>query len=77
MQDDQVSPWYAASRSPVMPGDCIALDGHAGRVEQVCMAGSEAAAYIDCEESGGLVIRFDDGVVAVIPFGHYHQLLKR
>ena len=77
MQDDVVSAWYAGSHNPVRPGDSVTLDDHPGRIEQVCMPGTEAAEHLDCEEAGALVIRFEDGVVAVIPFGHYHQLVKR
>ena len=68
---------YSDSRKLVKKGDLVSVDNREGRVDEVCLAGSRQAYDYSCERTGGLLIQFDDGILALLPFGSYHQIIKR
>lgn len=77
MPGDDVLGWnYADSDEPVRKGDSVRVDERIGVVEEVCLPGSPEAEDFYCGDTGGLLIRFRDGVLEFLPFGHYHRIVK-
>ena len=77
MPDDLLGYEYADSRKPVKKGDLVFVDDRTGRVDAVCLPHSQLARDYSCERTGGLLIQFDDGILALLPFGHFHRITKR
>ena len=74
MPDDMLSWRYNDSQELAKKGDLVVVDDRPGRIEEICMPGSQLADYFNCKDTGGLLIRYEDGVVALTPFGHYHRI---
>jgi len=53
------------------------VDDRPGNIEEVCMPRSREAVNHYCEDTGGLLVRFDDGFLELLPFGHCHRIEKR
>lgn len=77
MCDDLLGCEYTDSREPVKKGDSVFVDGRGGRVDAVCLPESQLARHYSCERTGGLLIQFDDEILALLPFGHFHRITKR
>lgn len=77
MPDDLLSCEYTDSREPVKKGDLVFVDERGGRVDAVCLPGSQLARDYSCERTGGLLIQFEDGILALLPFGYFHRITKR
>ncbi len=60
----------------VSDSDLISVDGNSGVIEKVILPGSADSRDYSCEDSGGLLINFDDGVLALIPLDHSHEYRK-
>lgn len=76
IDDTVLSKFYTSSEQEIHSGDRINLDGRIGLVEIVCQPNSDVAASYACFASGGLLILFDDGVLELIPFGYFHQIMR-
>lgn len=77
MPDDFLGCEYADSRKLVKKGDLVSVDDRRGRVDEVCLPGSRVARDYSCERAGGLLIQFDDGILALLPFCTYHRFTER
>jgi hypothetical protein len=77
MSKDLLGGKYNDSQKPVQKGDLVLVDNDPGQIEEVCSPGTELARNYSCEETGGLLIQFDDGILALLPYGHYHRITKR
>lgn len=76
MSNDVLSWKYADSAKPVRKGDVVMVDDRSGVVEELCLTDSREAEAYDCEDTGGLLIRFSDGFLELLPFGHHHRIVK-
>lgn len=76
MNDEVIGPNYTGSTTPICKGDRVSLDLRSGLVELVALPRSEDAIAYSCEESGGVLVLFDDGILELIPFGFYHKISK-
>ncbi len=77
MPDVALSWKYSDSDEPLKKGDSVILDNRSGLIEEVCMPGSQPAENHCCEETGGLLVRFEDGLLELLPFGHHHRIVKK
>lgn len=77
MPDDLLGCEYNDSREPVKKGDLVFVDDRGGRVDAVCLPESQLSRDYSCAPTGGLLIQFDDGILALLPFGHFHRITKR
>jgi len=77
MPDHLLGHKYTESHELVKKGDLVRVDDLGGLVEEVCLPGSQLASDYSCKGTGGLLIRFDDGILALLPFGHYHRITRR
>lgn len=76
MSSDVLSWKYADSDEPIRKGDSVMVDDRPGVVEEVCMVGSREAENHYCDDTGGLLIKFGDGLLELLPFGHHHRIVK-
>ncbi len=76
MSEEILGCLYTNSQEPIKKGDLVLVDDLHGRVDEVCMPGSELADSFNCEDTGGLLILFEDGVLSLLPFGHFHRISK-
>lgn len=76
MSGDVLSWEFADSGEPVTKGDVVMVDDRSGVVQELCMPNSHEAENYYCEDTGGLLIKFDDGLLELLPFGHHHRLTK-
>ena len=67
---------YNASKEFINVGDYAMVDDRAGYIREVCMPGTVIAEHYCCEESGGLLIEFENGLLELLPFGHHHRIVK-
>jgi hypothetical protein len=63
MSGERLTWKYPNSDLVVERGDAVLLDDRSGRVELVCMPGSPEAEDYYCEETGGVLILFDDNIL--------------
>jgi hypothetical protein len=75
--DDRISEKYNDSKEPIKEGDLVLVDGRPGRVEGVFMANTQLADDYSCEDTGGVLILCDDGILELHPFGNYGPVIKR
>lgn len=68
---------YSDSDTPIEKGHLVTVDGRSGVVGEVCMPGSREAKNYYCEDTGGLLVRFEDGLLELLPFGHYHRIARK
>ncbi len=76
MSDPTVKWIYSDSQEQVKKGDLVMVDEKRARIEEVCMAGTALADSFSCEDTGGLLIRYEDDVLVLVPFGHHHRITK-
>jgi len=67
---------YAESSIPIQNGDRIRIDDRNGRVKKICFPGTQDARDYSCEKEGGILIEYDDGILALERIGHYHIISK-
>jgi hypothetical protein len=77
MNCDVLSWKYSGSEDLVTKGHLVMVDDRPGNIEEVCMPRSREAVNHYCEDTGGLLVRFDDGFLELLPFGHCHRIEKR
>lgn len=77
MPEDLLGPKYTDSNESVQKGDLVCVDELMGQVEEVCLSGTQLASDYSCKDTGGLLIQFDDGILALLPFGHRHRISKQ
>ena len=75
LMSHKLSEFYTDTQSLISTNDRVAVDGRIGTVHEVCLANSLIAETYACAETGGILILFDDGVLTLLPFGHYHEIL--
>jgi hypothetical protein len=68
---------YSDTDTPIEKGHPVTVDDRPGVVEEVCMPGSREARNYYCEDTGGLLVRFEDGLLELLPFGHHHRIARR
>jgi len=70
---------YAGSSELIKKGDWIYLEGEewGGQVKEVCLPHTELARAYNCEETGGILVLFDDGILALLDFGSDHCIKRR
>jgi hypothetical protein len=76
MAQDALNWKYSDCDELVKKGDSVIVDDRSGVVEEVCIAGSQLAENYYCEDTGGLLIKFEDGLLELLPFGYYHRITK-
>jgi hypothetical protein len=69
MADHQLTFCYSDTDVLIEVGDRIVLDGHRGTVEEVCLPGTDLARTYSCEDTGGLLILFEGGILVLEPIG--------
>lgn len=67
---------YSDSGNPIKKGDRIRIGSYFATVNEVCVSDSEIAKHYYCEDTGGLLITYDDGALTLIPFGNNHDVTK-
>ena len=72
-----ISAEYSDTGQLVRKGELVFVDGNPGRVEEVCQPGTELARNYACEETGGLLILFDDGILELRPFGYFGNISRQ
>lgn len=77
MPSDRLGYNYNDSDELIKEGDLIVLDGHPGRVRGVFLPETRSAEDYNCEDTGGILVLYDDGVLALHPIGYSHQIRKR
>ena len=75
--DDIISWKYNDSHDVIKKGDLVFYDNLPGRIEEVCMPDTQLAEYFSCEDTGGLLIQFDDGPLVLEPFGQKNRVIRR
>jgi len=76
MPDDLLGTHYSDSLKPLRKGDLVLVDDREGRVEELCLPQSQVARDYSCEDTGGVLIQFDDGILALLRFGTYHRIVQ-
>ena len=74
---EQLTAFYPDSGSRIQRGDKVIVDGLGGTIDQVCEPESSVAKDYNCHDTGGLLIQYDDDVLALIPFGNKHSINKK
>ena len=77
MPDAPLIRTYSNSLEFVKKGDLVIVDDRPGKVEEVCLPGTLLADSFSCEDTGGLLIRYDDGILVLEPFGNKHWIKKQ
>jgi hypothetical protein len=75
--DEVLSEKYAGSNERIHDGDLVCIDGKEAVVSKVLMPGTISAEQYYCEDTGGVLVEFRDGFLALLPFGHHHVVVKR
>jgi hypothetical protein len=70
---------YTGSSEVIKKGDSIYLEGEewGGQVKEVCLPHTQLAQAYKCEKTGGILVLFDDGILALLPFGSDHCIKRR
>ena len=76
MSEQVIGPNYTETSVPLRAGDRVIFDCRHGLIEHVCPPASQLAAAYSCEETGGVVIIFDDSIRELIPFGTHNIIHK-
>ncbi|HTI70128.1 MAG TPA: hypothetical protein VMF06_09185 [Candidatus Limnocylindria bacterium] len=76
MSDEMLGPCYTDSSIAIKRGDRVNVDGEKGQIGEVCLPHTELARDYSCEETGGLLVQFDDGILALLPFGFWHWAVR-
>lgn len=69
MTSHSLSFHYSDSDELIREGDRIFIDGHRASVELVCLPGTESAHAYSCEDTGGLLIMLEGGILCLEPIG--------
>jgi hypothetical protein len=77
MDDDVLSQKYTGSSELVKKGDSVYVEDRGGLVKEVCLPHTKLARDYSCEETGGILILFDDGVLELLPFGLNYCIKRR
>jgi hypothetical protein len=77
MSSDVLSWKYSDSDESVRKGDVVMVDDRCGVVQELCMPDSPEAENYYCEDTGGVLIKFEDGLLELLPFGHHHRIEQR
>lgn len=64
-----ISPKYDDSEEFVKKGDWVYVDDLRGQIKEVCLPKSRLARAYSCQDSGGLLILFEDGILELRNFG--------
>lgn len=75
MSADLLSNRDSESGKLLCKGDRVRVDNLKGRVEEVCPPNSPISRDFSCDDTGGVLIQFDDGVLALLPFGTHHRIV--
>jgi len=76
MKDARKEFVYTNSLLPIEVGDHVSVDDHSGVVKRICFAGTQDARDYSCEKTGGILIKYDDGILALEPLGFYEEIQK-
>ena len=67
---------YSGSLEPININDSVIVDDRSGLIVLVCMPQTKPAEDYYCEDTGGILVRFTDGLLELLPFGHSHKIVK-
>jgi hypothetical protein len=77
MEQDVLHWIYSDSKEPIQNGDLVYIDGLPALIEGVYFPKTTAAKDCYCEDTGGLLVLYDDGILVLLPFGHHHRVTRR
>jgi hypothetical protein len=60
--------WHYSTGAPINIGDRISLGHKEGVIEEIFSAMTQRAMDFKCAETGGLLLRFEDGDLQVWPY---------
>jgi hypothetical protein len=67
---------YSESSNPITQGDRISVDGNLGFVKLVCLPKTNESHYYSCQETGGILVLYDNGILILELFESYHFFEK-
>jgi hypothetical protein len=75
--DEVLNEKYTGSSELIKKGDSVFVEERGGQIEEVCLPHTQLARDYSCENSGGILILFDDGILELLPFGLDYCVKRR
>jgi hypothetical protein len=77
--DEVLNEKYTGSSELIKQGDSIYVEDEelGGQVKEVCLPHTQLAKDYSCEETGGILVLFDDGILELLPFGLDYRIKRR
>jgi hypothetical protein len=77
--DEVLNEKYTGSSELIKKGDSVYVKDEelGGQVKEVCLPHTQLARDYSCEETGGILVLFDDGILELLPFGLDYCIKRR